>query len=156
MLVRAARTALQAGLEPVFAVVREARWQPLLAPMGVQVLVNEEAEEGMASSVRVGVNALARHAVQGAVFLTCDQPLLQAAHLLALCAQRDRVTGSAYAGRVGVPAYFPAAVFPALLGLQGDTGARALLLGAFVIPNQELALDIDTEADLRAAAEHFR
>ena len=155
LLVRAARTALEASLAPVIAVVSEVRWVPVLEALGLRVLLNEQAAEGMASSVRLGITALASDEVDGAVILTCDQPLLRAEHLQALCEHAGRVTGSAYAGRVGVPAYFPAAAFPSLVALQGDAGARALLQGAAAIADEELALDIDTEDDLRRAEQRF-
>ena len=65
------------------------------------------------------------------------------------------VTASAYAGRHGVPAYFPASTFAALLDLSGDQGARELLRSgaAIDLPNGEL--DIDTAADVLAAERLF-
>ena len=59
--------------------------------------------------------------------------------------------GSAYAGRIGIPAYFPRQDFAALLELTGDKGARELLRASSSISNEELALDIDTEEDVRQA-----
>ena len=151
LLERAVRTAVDAGLSPVVAIVREARWSDLLEPLGSVVLLNEEADEGMASSVRQGIAAVSLSDVSGAVILTCDQPLLRPEHLRALCANATQVTGSGYGGRVGVPAFFPAAAFPLLMGLQGDQGARQLLRDAASIADEDLALDIDTEEDLRRA-----
>ncbi len=155
LLVRAARTAKAAGLGPVLAVVRDMQWQAALEPLKVDLVLNQHAAEGMASSVRAGAAALAGTEVKGAVFLTCDQPLLQPEHLVALCALPERLTGSSYGGRTGVPAYIPAALFPALLLLEGDVGARSLLRDAATIVNEDLALDIDTEADVQRAAERF-
>ena len=88
--------------------------------------------------------------------MACDQPFLSPDHLRALCADPNRVTGSRYAARTGVPAYFPSASFAALLELEGDAGARALLQNAASISNEALALDIDTEEDLRRAEKHLR
>jgi CTP:molybdopterin cytidylyltransferase MocA len=58
---------------------------------------------------------------------------------------------SAYAGRKGVPAYFPAESFTALSELRGDVGARELLREAAAIEDESLALDIDTEEDIAKA-----
>ena len=100
----------------------------------------------MASSLRVGIGALSEASeVVGAVLMACDQPLLSPEHLLALCQRRDQVTGSAYTGRVGVPAYFPSTAFAALKLLHGDSGARSLLQDAAAVRN------IDTEDDLQQA-----
>lgn len=154
LLQRAVRTAVEAGLAPVIVVTRAL--DNVIAPAaGVQVLLNEEAAEGMASSVRLGIAAAQQAATVGAVMLTCDQPFLTAAHLVALCAVPQRATASAYAGRVGVPAYLPHTLFAALLALRGDEGARALLRGAATVANEQLALDIDTEDDLARALQHF-
>ncbi len=155
LLERAVRTASAAGLSPVIAVVREARCAGVLEPGGAHVVLNDEAGEGMASSVRRGLAALGQADVRGVIIMTCDQPLLRVEHLRTLCAEPARVTGSAYAGRVGVPAFFPAATFPALMALQGDQGARELLRGAEAIADEDLALDIDTEDDLRRAESRF-
>jgi molybdenum cofactor cytidylyltransferase len=63
--------------------------------------------------------------------MTCDQVLLRPEHLRrAVCGQPERITGSAYAGKIGIPAYFPANSFSVLMGLQGDTGARDMLRDA--------------------------
>jgi molybdenum cofactor cytidylyltransferase len=48
----------------------------------------------------------------GAVLMTCDQVALTPGHLRALVGDPERVTGSAYAGKIGIPAYFPAEEFP--------------------------------------------
>ena len=83
--------------------------------------------------------------------LACDQPALRADYLRALIEEPQRVTGSAYAESIGVPAYFPAEFFSSLLQLRGDTGARALLKTAYAIGAEGLTLDIDTEQDLDVA-----
>ena len=63
----------------------------------------------------------------------------------------ERITGSAYAGKIGIPAYFPATSFPDLLVLRGDTGARELLRRAASVADEGLALDIDTQEDFDRA-----
>ncbi len=83
--------------------------------------------------------------------MTCDQPGTRPDHLRALYAEPERLTGSSYAGKVAVPAYFPAACFNQLLELQGDAGARMLLAQAYGIEGQGLDVDVDTEADIARA-----
>ncbi len=156
LLARAVRTVFEAGLSPILVVVREPAHAHQLKSFPVQIVVNEEAAEGMASSIRAGVRALEGRVVHGAVFLTCDQPLLRADHLRALVREPARVTASAYARRVGIPAYFPVSSFPSLLLLTGDAGARGLLHDAATITDENLALDIDTEADLERAKKLLR
>jgi molybdenum cofactor cytidylyltransferase len=76
-------------------------------------------------------------------------------HLLALMAAGE-VTASAYAGRRGVPAYFPAAAFAGLAELTGEVGARELLRGAATVELAGGELDVDTATDLAEAMRLFR
>jgi CTP:molybdopterin cytidylyltransferase MocA len=146
---RAVRVAMEAGLSPVIVVVNlECRFAGPLRERGCVMAVNDQAAEGMASSIRSGAGVAQRVGSAGAVVMTCDQVALRAEHLRVLCAEPERVTASAYAGRKGVPAYFPAASFAELMKLQGDAGARELLRGAEAVVDELLALDVDTEEDM--------
>ncbi len=149
---RAVRVAQQAGLAPVIAVVRAGGGLgDSLQQLGALVVLNDHADEGIAASVRLGVQAARRVQAAGVVLMTCDQVAVTADHLRALCAGRAEPAGSGYAGKVGIPAYFPAASFAALLQLQGDTGARDLLRGARAVATEALAFDVDTEEDVARA-----
>jgi molybdenum cofactor cytidylyltransferase len=155
LLERAVRAAREAGCSPV-VVVLGASEEEIVARCDLDdafVLVNEFWNEGMASSIRVGVGAV--QDADGVVLMTCDQPAVTAGHLRALMAT-GQVTASAYAGRRGVPAYFPATAFSTLMALQGDAGARDLLRGAPAIELVGGELDVDTAADLAAAELLFR
>ena len=143
---------------------REARCAPVVVVLGAAadeistrcslgdalVVVNFEWDEGMASSIRAGVAAVSvacEGDPVGVLLMTCDQPAVTASHLRALMASGE-LAASAYAGRRGVPAYFPAANLPALEQLTGDAGARSLLQAAAAIDLPGGELDIDTPADL--------
>jgi molybdenum cofactor cytidylyltransferase len=145
--------ATAAGLSPILIVVPvAAAFVEPLRKLDCLVLENPAAEEGIASSIRTGIDEAIRLRLPGITIVTCDQPALTADHLRALCGLPDEPVGSAYAGRVGIPAYFPASSFPALLTLTGDTGARGLLRQARSIPCESLSLDIDTDHDLARAS----
>ena len=154
LLERTIRAAQAAELHPILAVVNDSSWISL-EPQGIVVLQNPDAHEGMSTSVGTGIRWLLQHPVPGAILMACDQPGLHPDHLRALCADPTRITGSRYADRTGVPAYFPAHAFPQLLELRGDAGARTLLQHAAAIPNEALAFDIDTEEDLQRAGERL-
>ena len=146
---RAARVATASGVTPVIVVVnREADFCEALERRGCLVVMNELAAEGMASSIRRGVRAALSFRASGIILMTCDQVALEADHLRRLLDDPARIVASSYAGRTGIPAYFPASAFEELLLLHGDTGARDLLRSAATIANESLALDIDTEEDV--------
>lgn len=153
LIERTVRVAQQAGLSPVFVVVLEREWMPRLQALGAVAIRNEHSVQGLASSIRVGVEAAGSHALDGLVLMTCDQVAMTAEHLRELCTRAEDVCGSRYAGKVGVPAYFPRSSFAALLTLGGDKGAKDLLRGARAVDCESLALDVDTEADLERARE---
>lgn len=87
------------------------------------------------------------------LILLADMPALPDATVAAVVAA---CTGRASAarqpdGRPGVPACFPASMFPALLSLRGDRGAGALLDGAVLVETHPAELmDVDTPQDLSA------
>lgn len=161
LLARSIRLASEAGAGPVF-VVLGAHHESIRAVVALNdaiAVVNENWEQGIASSIHAGLNeleALAQDA-RGALILSCDQPRLTAARLRALieifAAQTEpSIVASAYAGVQGIPAVFPRCAFPDLLALSGDKGARALLaqppcpLIALSFEGGEV--DIDQPADL--------
>lgn len=152
LLRRAARAALGAGCRPVIAVVGP--WDPDLGDLEVRAVVNPEAAEGMASSIRAGLGALPPGAA-GVLILGVDQPAVDAAllaRLLALAAaDPERPTGCAYAETVGIPAVLPRRLFPDLMALQGDRGAKAILQRecATALPFPAGAEDLDEPGDLR-------
>ncbi|HEX3346382.1 MAG TPA: nucleotidyltransferase family protein, partial [Polyangiaceae bacterium] len=96
----------------------------------VRLLANPGCAEGIASSIRVGVAWADREAYDGVVLLLSDQPALTAHHvdvLAGACGAEVAVVASRYGGELGVPALFVRALFPALLALRGECGAKALI-----------------------------
>ena len=110
---------------------------------------------GLGASLRAGVDALSPLCA-GVLVMLCDQPKLEAPHLLALCdawsAAPDRGIASFYANRFGAPALLPRAWFDAL-DAESDRGMRDLLARRVghidAIANENLADDIDLPQDLR-------
>jgi CTP:molybdopterin cytidylyltransferase MocA len=70
-------------------------------------------------------------------------------------ADKGRAVGSSYAGRIGVPAFFPASRFGKLLSLRGEEGARSLLGEAHTVDLPDGELDVDTATELDAARKRF-
>jgi molybdenum cofactor cytidylyltransferase len=162
LLARAARVAREAGLQPVYIVFGVVVSGGHDVDFGVgkmdgcTALFNEGAAEGIASSIRAGVGAAAEAGVEGVVVMACDvQRAVSAGHLRELMAGGGEVVASEYAGRRGVPAYFPASSFKELMELRGDVGARELLRGARAVELPGGELDVDTVEELERARELF-
>jgi len=152
LLERTVRVAREADLNPILGVVpTDLLIEP--SPTGMIRVFNQNSVEGIASSIRAGLRALASDGATfpGVVILACDQPAVTSGHLRELANGGSDIVASAYGGRKGVPAYFPSTVFQALLALHGDLGARDLLLNARAILLTRGELDIDTIEDLEKA-----
>lgn len=110
---------------------------------------------GLASSVRAGLRAAIKAGAAAVIFMVCDQPLLTAKQLKALIAAAKqhpgKIIASGYAGTSGTPVLFTDKFFPELLNLQGDHGARKILLNfseqVISLPFAEGAVDLDTPED---------
>ena len=155
LLRRTAKIALEAGLDPVVVILghQAEAVGASLSGLSITTVIHSSWSEGMASSIRVGINAVPQDAT-AALVLACDQPTVNETFLMAMLAahrvELGRIVAAAYAGAIGIPALFPRRCFEALRALTGDRGARALLEGADVLslPLPGGEMDLDTLEDL--------
>ena len=119
---------------------------------GAKVVMNPDWEEGLASSLRQGIEALPA-GFGAALILLADQPFVEKEHLEALL-ERHRTDGcdlvlSRYEGVLGAPALVDRSLFPQIATLRGDRGARALTHVASTVGEVSLraAHDVDTPED---------
>lgn len=121
----------------------------------LEVLINPQWQEGLASSLRYAACALAKETAP-TLILGCDQVALELEHLLRLV-DGYAATGCAVSrlGEVrGLPAMVPADVLSCALQLQGDVGLRTVLRErseVFALEAPELQLDVDTPEDVALA-----
>lgn len=118
---------------------------------------NPDWQQGMASSVRAGINRLTtvQPQVENALLMLCDQPFVDTVLLQKLIEKKQAGTGqiiaSAYQNTVGAPVLFDRSYFDELTDLQGQEGARKLLNKykehVISIPFENGAIDIDTPED---------
>jgi molybdenum cofactor cytidylyltransferase len=161
LIARAIRVAHQAGAAPLFAVLgaQHEIIRATIAPSEAIVVINANWQQGIASSIHAGIEALDSAApdAPAALILPCDQLHLTADHLRALitsfAAQNEpSIIASSYAGVAGIPAIFPRQAFTNLLALSGDKGARSLLIKPpctlITVLFTGGEIDIDTPADL--------
>ncbi len=160
LLVRAAEAALESAAWPVIVVVgaNHELIRPVLARLPVLIAHNPDWSEGMASSIRRGVETLRQfsRATDALVVALCDQPAFSAATIRQLCERqqhtRAAIVAAQYSGRRGAPALFLRSQFSALAALHGENGARPLLAGPEVatVDLPELAQDLDTPEEYAA------
>ena len=159
---RAATTALSSQVDEVIVVVGGAADQVRASLEGLPVrsVLNPDFVEGMSTSLRVGVQSLQAES-QAVLVLLADQALLRPEVLNALV-ERYLESGApivlpSYAGTPGNPVLLDHSLFPELLAVQGDAGAREVVrrhLGeAVIVPfaDANLQLDVDTWDEYQTA-----
>ena len=158
LIQHAIESAISANLGPAFLVLG-ANAKVISAQINeddVKLVLNENWDAGMHTSIRRGIEALEIQQPDSAaaILMNCDQPYITGETLRALAttfhASARSAVASHYGGTNGTPALFSAALFNKLKALNSG-GAKHLLkeLGHEVIysdfPSGEV--DIDTHAD---------
>lgn len=157
-------TALETGCQSVFVVLgadfellrKEVKDKPVI------VVENTGWQEGMASSIRCGLKNIMNTILRpdSVIFMVCDQPYVTSSLLLNLIEKKQEtgmpIVASSYedksdGNRIGTPALFHKSIFPALMELKGDKGARKLISDnpekVAIVPFPEGITDIDTTLD---------
>ncbi|WP_207510402.1 nucleotidyltransferase family protein [Longitalea luteola] len=134
LLRHAVETALAVATNPVVITGANAEHLATAVDAGrAKIVYNPDWQEGIASSIRCGLQALLNRTPEPdqVIFMVCDQPFVTPELLLELINERQNtgksIVASAYDGTLGIPALFDRTMFPQLLELQGDTGAKQLI-----------------------------
>lgn len=127
-----AETALHSGLWPVAVVTgfRSADVESCLKDMPVEIVHNNEYEQGQSTSIKAGIAWLPQK-IGGAIFLLADQPQIPDEVIRALTEAHAKklqpiVAPLVLEERRANPVLFDRATFPDLLHLTGDIGGRAI------------------------------
>jgi molybdenum cofactor cytidylyltransferase len=161
LLRRVAQVALLAPVSPVIVVLgaQAAAVTASLAGLDLHIVVNEQWQDGMGTSLNAGLNALASLAPgAGRVIIALgDQADFSVAHVNRLIeAQRQTgqpIVASSYRETLMPPALFTSPYFPELSVLTGDTGARTLFKTHAA---QVTAVPLTTHADLDSPEDYSR
>lgn len=123
-----------------------------------KILINSNWQEGMSTSLKKGLEEIQNlhPAIENVLVLLSDQPFISESflkkfinkHFTANCL----ATFSEYREIPGVPAIFSSKIFPDLMKIEGDRGARDLIKNGLanyqLVPFEKGIVDIDTEKDL--------
>ena len=125
-----------------------------ISDLPVEIIYSAQAARGMAMSLRSGIAGLQKNAA-GAVVLLADMPEITAADINSLIDlfEPGEIVVAGSAGNMGNPAVIPVELFPELMRLRGDTGAKPVLarhshrVRIVDRPGNRALLDIDTPED---------
>jgi molybdenum cofactor cytidylyltransferase len=134
----------------IFAAAGQGHWRSV---------VNPDAEDGISSSIQYGLSHLECD-VAGALILLADMPRVSPEMIERLCEAFITSKGTAIVfpqsaeGKQGNPVLWPRGLFPELMALTGDIGARAILARhqalhqAIAADTGDAFYDVDTVSDL--------
>jgi molybdenum cofactor cytidylyltransferase len=127
---------------------------------GLKVVVNQQYEQGMASSLRKGLSTVSPQS-EAALIVLADQPFVHPETMNQII-ERYRGTDAEivipfHNGQRGNPVLLGRSVFPEAMAVQGDTGFRPLFgkhandIARVDVDDAGILLDIDERADYERA-----
>jgi len=146
----ALRAALESRLNVTFAVTRQGDSLHWLAPFskdkGLRILEYQDANNGQSASLKAGVKAAQEIGGDGVVVLLADQPFVTTGMINRLI---DEFQGSEdfisylHNGVMKPPVLLTRSLFPRIMELSGDRGARSLLCGDCENRGKRIEMDED-------------
>jgi len=132
--------------------------EPLVKKYSVNICHNENWKTGMGSSIAKGMEVLKPSfgKLNAVLILLCDQPFVDTFLLQKIIdtfhTNKKLIIASHYKTTFGVPALFAPSLFPELLKLNGQKGAKKLMLNyknqLVTVPFPKGHIDVDTQEDL--------
>ena len=159
LLQKAVETAVASVCKPIIVVLgaNAENIKPTIQKKEITILYNADWAEGMASSVRCGIEELKKSSpdVSSVILMLCDQPFADTGLLNAMVEKQLKlspgIVACGYNDTIGVPVLFENKYFDELLLLKGQEGAKKLLLKykglVSSIPFALGSVDIDTVED---------
>ena len=127
----------------------------------ISTIFNPNWQQGMGTSIRIGVENLAEKS-DAILILLSDQPFISSLLLKNMIQifqkSLNPIVSCLYNQQLGVPMLFDKSVFPELIKLSGDRGAKSFLHlykdNISTIDFPEGIIDIDTFKDLEKLKKH--
>jgi molybdenum cofactor cytidylyltransferase len=161
LLLKSVKAAIESGIKNITVVLgaNEQAHREVITDAGVQVVVNTAWKKGMGNSLKVGLSYLLQQTpkAEAVITMVCDQPLINSDQLLKLVfeyeSSESTIVASFYQGVAGVPVLFDRTLFPELLSMSDEAGAKKMLQQhphlVKTVPFPGGEIDIDTEDDLK-------
>lgn len=157
LLRRAVESAVNANFEKIVVVLglESDQFVKEIEDLPVVSIINENTKLGISSSIKVGLSTIADIDLDAVLIMLCDQPLITAMilqNIIELHFQTGKsIVACRYENTFGVPALFARELFPELMNLSADEGAKKIikkhLEKADFLVAPEAGLDIDTIED---------
>lgn len=129
--------------------------RPTISDLPIEIILNKDWAKGMSSSIQTGMSILKNKDCEAVLIMLCDQPFVDAFLLRKMMTVFEKsnlpIVASEYEGKVGVPAIFDVSFFQKLKMLEGQKGAKILIMNNLKqierFAFEKGKIDIDTEED---------
>lgn len=159
-------TILQSSLEEIFIVVQQSdaiQWLPpeMKTHSKVTLVTCPKAQLGQANSLHCGIKKAQQIKADAVIIFLADQPFITIQMIEQMIASikkspESRFVATTYKGVISPPVLFTNHVFPSLLEIDGDYGAKMLFTKEFLklgkcLPcqDQRILFDVDTQEDFQ-------
>ena len=129
-----------------------------------RVVINRDSEKGLSSTIRAGIEAVSSES-EAVILALGDQPLVSVATVDALVQKYVETGGPVVAPYFqrwrGNPVLFARRLFPYLVKIEGDRGAKPVIkehgwkVVRVNVKDPGVLFDIDSEVDYRKALEEL-
>lgn len=158
LLQRTIEAVLASNCKPVLVILgaNAQLIRPSIQQPDIKIMDNPNWADGMASSIKIGITALECESdVNNALILLCDQPFVDTGLITHIMSKQQEtgksIIACSYNNTFGVPVLFGKVLFPELLSLTENEGAKKLLknhpLDIETVPFEKGGIDIDTPED---------
>lgn len=158
----ALETALQSSLHKVYVITQgDGQWisSKLLTDDKLVVVTCSIAHEGQSASIRCGIERAHLEKADAAMIILGNQPFITVLMIdeLIACMKKNPScsnVATSHGALMIPPILFSASIFPTLLTLKGDAGARSILKNKVLYSGKQLpcgdkrlVFDVDTQED---------
>lgn len=129
LIERTLETIIACGFKEVILVGRSPEILAIGQAMGVKVIQNDYAYEGISASIKLGLAATGKSA--GYAFIAADQPFMEVEWVKVLMAvfqqNPQKIVMPVYKERRGNPVIFPSCLKDEFMALTGDIGGKQII-----------------------------
>jgi molybdenum cofactor cytidylyltransferase len=159
MLLIVVEAALKTKAKPIVVVLgaNEKAHRQIIEHLSVNIFYNESWRKGMGHSLKAGLAHLLtiEPKLNALITMVSDQPLISSADLNLLIKKfqetKTKIVAASYDGTAGVPALFDQSLFPDLLQINNEYGAKKViqqhLSDTQLINLPHAAIDLDIPED---------
>jgi molybdenum cofactor cytidylyltransferase len=153
--------AIESGAEPIVVVTgaNADKVSKEIKDDKVEIVFNNNWKEGMASGIIAGLKRAItlNNDIENVIITVCDQPFISSVIFQQLYETQNEnvkhIVACSYADTIGTPVLFKQKYFDALMSLQGDEGAKKILLAnkddVATINFPQGNIDIDSQDDYK-------